>query len=213
MENMREHAREFFGDGTHPRHHGRFGPGGHRQFQGHFGDILEDLDLTEAQKQLIQAYLTERRENRPQERPSDPEERRAWRQQMHQEWRDFLETVLTEDQLTLLEELREARHQEMLERRQVRMVERSEHLITFLTTVLHLDAEQTAQIEELAGDALTAAQAARDSHAAGDLTREEFRSARQEIRDNLVEGIRALLDEDQLARFEALLVLLPPRWI
>lgn len=212
MDSLREQVREYLDAGRPMRDF--WGPRfeGHHPLLGRSHEILEELDLTEEQRQQIREFFAIQLASRSDAHPRDREAMRAWRQQVHQEWLEFRETVLTAEQGALLEQIREARRQERLERWQERLAVRAERRVSFLTTLLLLDTEQATQLADLVADAVTAAQSALDSHAAGDLTREELRSTLHENRDGLIEEIKMILDAEQLARFEALLELLPPRW-
>jgi len=212
MDSLREQVREYLDAGRPGRDFWGSRFDGHHRFMGRIREILEELDLTEDQWQQIREFFAIQLASRPDAHPGDREEFRVWRQQVYRAWLEFRETILTEEQLAHLDQIREARRQERLERWQERLAVRAERRVSFLTTVLLLDTEQAGHLAELVAGAVTAARSALDSHAAGDLARVELRSTLHEIRDGLIEEFKTILDEEQLARYEALLELLSPRW-
>jgi len=74
----------------HGKRHGRKGRGGHP-----FARALHELDLSEEQQDSIHALMAERE---------------ARRQQEHEQFRSELESILTEEQLAELEDMRDKRH-------------------------------------------------------------------------------------------------------
>ncbi|MFH1842575.1 MAG: hypothetical protein ABIF77_05165 [bacterium] len=167
--------------------------------------FLRALELTEERMAQIREYLAEVRGNLPQNPPTDPQERRELRRELHADFLEFLESILTEEQLATLTELREAHQQQIRDRRQDHMARRAERVVAFLTEALTLDADQVSQLETLLAEAQEAALTIMDARMAGELTPEEARAAMAEIRDTLRDGISAMLTEEQLAIFEELL--------
>jgi len=168
-------------------------------------EFLRALDLTEEQVTQIREYLAEVRESLPQNPPTDPQERRELRRELHAAFLEFLGSILTEEQLEILAELREAHQQQIRDRRLAHMETRAERVAAFLTEVLALDADQVIQLETLLAEAQAAALAIMDARLAGELTPEEARAAMVEIRDTLRAGISGMLTAEQLAIFEELL--------
>lgn len=165
--------------------------------------IFEELDLSEEQRTAIRTWLEEYRESHEPPEQGNPEARREFMQQMREDMREFLQTVLDEDQLDELDSLHAARRLERIAVQLENLDERFERRVEFLTTVLQLDDGQSGAFAELSESAAAAIRALledADENTDFDALREELRT----LRDEMDAALRALLDTEQLEILDAL---------
>ena len=120
--------------------------------------------------------------------------RQEARQQMgsiREDTKSQVEAVLTSDQLIAFEDLR-SHHGRQFNRRP-------------LSEILNLTDDQQAQVESVMKGIREQMLAIREQVEAGELTREDARGQIQEIRESEIEGLSAILDEDQLTKFQRIL--------
>jgi Spy/CpxP family protein refolding chaperone len=173
--------------------------------------LTEDLGLSEEQAAKLTDYFTEhRQEMRDQMREArqtgdfDPqawwEQRKAQRDAVQ----EFLASELTPEQLDKLEQLREERQEERFAARQEQMEARFTRRAELLTKVLSLDETQQAKLTELFQARQEQQKEHFENRAGQDLTPQEHQQMREENRAELTASIRAILNEDQQVRFDAL---------
>ena len=169
----------------------------------HLLRVLEQLDLSEAQQTAIQEFLDEYRESHEAPPQGDQAGRREFMEQMRADFREFLATVLTEDQLAELESLHDARRLERIAQRLANLDEHFARRVEFITTVLQLDADQSAAFAELSAAAVAQMRGLLES-ADEDTDFDALREAMQTIREETDTALRALLDAGQLEVLDAL---------
>jgi len=116
------------------------------------------------------------------------QEARQQMQSIRENTKSQVEAVLTSDQLTAFEELR-SHHGRQFNRRP-------------LSEILNLTDDQQAQVESVMKGIREQMLAIREQVEAEELTREDARGQIQEIRESEIEGLSAILDEDQLTKFQ-----------
>lgn len=214
-EAMAEIRDAHFGERGTPPGEGRAGREGMGHFDGPGKEFFAELNLTDEQ----QTALKEARERNREavkaliESAGGPgqldEATRAKLDELHQQMRQLVESILTPEQMAQLEELRAARQAEMAERRDAAFTRGTEHIADFLVQVLDLDTTQKQQIIDVMTQAQAKIKTLHESAREADTPREDLRDQMEQIRDESAAAIKALLSEEQAAVFEALSNLLP----
>jgi len=205
-----------------PRH-GRRGQRGMRQGQGPHAGILgyaDELGLTEDQVAALTALHEElkgefqgmRGERGRRGRGQGPtEEQRAKGEEIREAHQANVREILTDEQWTKLEEIRQQGREERREARQEQRTERQEENLDFLAEILDLSDEQRASIEGVLDGQHEKMQALgeefRESLGEERPTAEQMeahRAAMEALRTETHTAVLELLDEDQGALFEAL---------
>ncbi|MEW5873921.1 MAG: hypothetical protein AB1752_01915 [Candidatus Zixiibacteriota bacterium] len=182
-------------DGGGPQH-------GWRGFDGAGHRFLEDLNLTDDQKQAIEkAHDALRDEFEPGERRSNV------RDAMHEK----LKEILTPEQLAILESKHSERRSETAEHMQERVESTADRRIEFLSTVLKLSDDQKAQVQQIWQSSAEERQALRKSFVDDSAERGEMRGKMQSFRDEATTSVRAVLTADQAKLFDALEDMRPMR--
>lgn len=165
----------------------RRGHRGHRHGYG-MHRMLRQLDLTDNQQAQVRAIMESAREQRRELRGQgrSPEGRRAMRA-LHQESRQLVLDVLTDEQKAKMAELRAEHQTRRLDRRVERMTEK-----------LSLSETQASRIRSI----LEAAQEQRRSLRNGSEAGEERRTAMRTLRQRTKAAVGAVLTEEQRATLE-----------
>lgn len=193
------------GDGDRPGMHGPRGDG----VGGGFGGSLDDLDLSSAQKDLLESARTahhaavktvrEKYGDDVRNNEAFREEMSALREAFHAQVRD----ILTPEQIAQLEGDRSERFLARVQAQIARISEHSDERLAFLTKLLDLTDTQKTQILALHGENVANLQAIIDGLRGGSLTLEQ---AHQMLRDReRAHGqVEALLTPEQLEIFQSL---------
>jgi Spy/CpxP family protein refolding chaperone len=196
---------------------GRFGHGkphgdGHGE---RLDQMMDALDLTDEQRAQVEeaaeAMHEQMQELHEQCRESDEDraECRERGRELHDQFRAQLETILTAEQLEQLDDLRNERREERSEQRDARMEVRADRMVTLLSKILDLTADQEEQIRAIHESMAEERQAIRDQMHSGEVSFEDMREQRDERRDEIHQAIRDILTPDQQEVFDALADLLP----
>ncbi len=119
---------------------------------------------------------------------------------LHESGREKLKAILTEDQMAKLDAAREKRMNDRLDRRISHMEDRSDTHVTWLSTVLGLDASQTSQVRD-AAEAVTAKRKAElEAVKEGTLSRDEMRNQARETREAMTRAVENVLTQEQSER-------------
>lgn len=199
-----------FGGGRGGPGFGRGGEGRGGGFGGHQGDrpgmgqgpgqaFFEELDLTDAQRERIEAIHETTREQmqalREQVKSGDltREQARDQREEIRDEARAQVEAILTAEQLEQLETLRRERQSERVDQQIERLGQNLDRRIDFMETVLDLTPSQVSQVEQILDDSVEARREILEQVKAGSLERDEARDQMKEIMDGVADSIEALL--------------------
>jgi Spy/CpxP family protein refolding chaperone len=194
-------------------------PEGHPSMRGEgpgpmFGGLADELDLTEEQQAQIAEAQKAMHEAMQQLRTQyedarNNEEFRAKAKELRDAMQEKIHSILTEEQLAQLEQLREdrqaerqAQHEQMVEIRLDRHVE-------FLTKVLDLTDAQSLQVKEILTTAHDQTKTLMESAREDETARENIRDALKNIRDEAASAIKGILTADQVTVFDALKQLMP----
>ena len=192
-----------------------FGEGRGGRGMGERGAFLNDLDLTPEQRtQLREAMQTMRAAMRSlMERyrngEIDAAGMRDGQKALEQNRIAVMQGILTAEQFQAWQEHRQERQQQMVERMQDRSGDHEARMIAFLTDVLHLDEAQVTALEAVLADSRTAREALIARFAAGEIDKADLHYEMTLLREATQDAIRALLNEEQVAVFEALEPLAP----
>jgi len=195
-----------------PPHMGRGGGWGDGMGR---GDGLNALDLTAEQRTQLQAARKAHRETmqalHEQFRSGaiTEEQFRQQAQANREAMQAQLAGILTPEQLEQLQARRAEHRQERAERQLDRLDLRQEHMTEFLTKVLLLNETQQQQLATFANTVRTRTTALLKGVIDGSIEPPDTMSERRQIQDDFVSSFTAILDADQLQRWEALQSLLP----
>lgn len=198
--------------GMGPGFRGSHGPGP--------GGDLDQLGLTDEQKQAVQQARDEMRQAMQDLLARRDELSRAELQTLAKQIRDTfdarLKDILDADQYARLEELRQERQNQREERRNERIQQQldnldqhTERLAAFLTNVLHLTDAQIPQIRDILDGAAAERRTLLQWVLDGSVTADQLREESQRIMEATGDAIRAVLTPEQQAVFDALRDLLP----
>jgi hypothetical protein len=123
---------------------------------------------------------------------------------LHDAMREKLADILTEEQLAKWTERREARMTRMLERRLEHLGDNVDRRVEFLTAVLGLSGEVSAQLRAALEAAIPQERAILESLREGTITRTEAREKTRALRAATHEAMEALFIGEQLDRLAAL---------
>jgi len=186
---------------------GRGGFGGRGQ-QGK--GFIDELNLTEDQQTTLKEAREQNREaiqaliEAAGGRGQIDEATRDQIKELREQMKETMNSILTAEQLAQLEELRETRQAERAAERETRFAEKSEARIDFLGQLLELDATQKQQILDIKTETHDQVKTLRENAREQDTPREEVREQVKQLMVGAKETIKALLDADQAAMFEAL---------
>lgn len=211
------HRKAFAGrrpDRPRGRHDGKRG----EQFEGRRPNrVIDELDLTEQQQTALQEArdqsraaiqaLIEGSGGRGQVDEATREKTREIRQQM----KSKLENILTPEQLSQLEGLRDERRAEMTEQREDNFTQMLERRVEILSQVLKLNETQRQQIVEILTRSHEQLHALRQNARVEDKSFADIRAEAERIRQESTAAIKEQLTAEQAAVFEALQTLLPRR--
>lgn len=189
------------------------GPGGPLGFV--LAEIREELDLDEAQRTALRTALHDSREAFHSLRMAfrageiSAEELRDGAIAARVALEAELASILSESQLELLTNTLAEHRAEVATRRLERLDEGADRRLTFLTTILSLDAGQTAQIEGILAASIEQRRALLESLRDGAIEIEEALYQGYLIAESTADAIRAVLTPEQQTIFDALKTLLP----
>lgn len=190
--------------------------GDHGPGPGNMLDSLKaQLGLTDDQVEAIKALHEQRREEFQMrrhgatrgERPAINDE--DGRPDFHQQMREELAKILTDEQLQKLDDLQEARRAEHQARMLEFAQERLDNRTDFMATVLKLDTGQKSQLEAIFTKEQEQRQQLHENIGNGTLDRKEIRELMPQLREQTESEIRDLLTDEQVALFDALQDLMP----
>lgn len=138
------------------------------------------------------------------------EEFEAQLELLRAEQKAAVQAELTDEQLAELN----ARGEALREEREAERAERKEQEKTAMTDVLGLDEAQISALDELMTAHFEAIADLRDQVVSGDLTREEFQAAIDELRADRAEALEDLLSDEQyeIVRIHDALAMLGPHF-
>jgi hypothetical protein len=177
----------------------RFGPG-FRGMDRPRAELARELGLTDAQKTDIQAVLDSARTQLDTLRSDmalTREQRIDQAQQVRQQTREQIRSLLTADQQLKADELRERAEQRFRERQEMMQ----ERMLTRLTERLGLSESQQSTIQLYLDDQRTQLDIAKDNPS---LTASEKLGEARRIHQETQEKIRAALTADQQAQLDAM---------
>jgi Spy/CpxP family protein refolding chaperone len=187
--------------------------GGHGDFDCNHGQMLESLELTEAQQMAIDTLHQEMRDQMQALRQqvgsggmSDDlrEQITALRESM----KTRMQEILTEEQQAQLQALRDGRRSErrceQLTRRLENVGRGAERRLAHLTTILDLTADQISQVEAIQAGTVEQQRVVIQGWIDGTLTREEARAQKERLHEQTIAQIRAVLTEEQAELFDLL---------
>lgn len=182
---------------------------------GHGGN-LEALDLTDEQQRAIETVRTEMREQMKslRQEAGSGGMTDALREQikaLHETMKNRIQEILTQEQREQQAQLqaqiqaqRDQRRLAQLTRRLEQVGSGGERRLAHLTTVLDLTADQVGQVEAIQATAQQQQTALIQGQIDGTLTREEIQTRREQISEQTVAQIRAVLTEEQAELFDLL---------
>ncbi len=170
--------------------------------------LAESLGLSEDQQAAMKAIHTETREKMREQHDAfragmiSEEQKEQSKSAIHDAQREKLAAVLTEEQLTKMDEIR-------VEHRTKRVSRRIEHLdegvdarVGWLTAVLGLSADQRSTLQAALDVSAAERKAALEATRDGSVSRREARAELREHHDSTIKALEGILTPEQSERFE-----------
>jgi hypothetical protein len=170
--------------------------------------IAEELGLSVVQKKEMKSLHSETRKAMREQREAfeagkiTEAQMKETARAVHEAQKEKVTDILTEEQLSKMEDMREEHRTQRIDRRIEHMDERVDARVEWLTAVLELTADQRASLdaalEASAAERKAALEAARD----GSASRKEARVELREHHESMVKTLEGILSPEQSERLE-----------